>query len=642
MLRSAWRGLGASATDAPFAVDLSSDRVRRAVWLLDGVRNGYELGDLLGQRLERRLHDAALDAYIEDVREAVLATTGHQGDPATAIVDGLEVATAYRDSEAGSDLHQRLEAIRTAAPTADRQPLLDVFSSTEADFDAVADVLMTQGVVALLQGNMDAAAASAATVGSNPGGVPEVTVADVPTSGNVVSHRILVAFPPAAVDPAAPLVRQVGAALDDWLASLLPAFAGLHLTVRWAATGDLPETHLTITLGALGVSASHLVSWCQPATPTESSRLAELAAAVLAVEGETRVAVVDGTEIEEVAVVAAALGEALGAGRPLSPADLIDSTAVSDSMTASATIDLAELGDRADHVAARLRVLAGQVTTSADRTVWVAEAALCEYGGAMAACREPAAATALGEALLARAAALDGVERGDADALAAGIATAVGGTIPVLPELTGVDDLAAAAAASAGRLKDRVDPWLLAAGRVHDGAGAVHQALLLAEAAGERRCLDASLVQYPDVPDEGWAAIDLPDFAAGRSRLCLLSIADIGTAAAAGRLSGVVFDGWSEVVPGTTVTTGVAVHFDSPSSRGPQAILLAMPPAGQNWSTPAMFQTLRQTLQAAKNRAVGPETLDSYGHLLPAVFIDDQAIVVTEDELTGPTTSGSM
>ena len=207
--------------------------------------------------------------------------------------------------------------------------------------------------------------------------------------------------------------------------------------------------------------------------------------------------------------------------------------------------------------------------------------------------------------------------------------------------MTGVGDLAAAAAAGAGRLKDRVDPWLLAAGRVHDGAGAVHQALLLAEAAGERRCLDASLVQYPDVPDEGWAAVDLPDFAAGRSRLCLLGVADIGAAAAAGRLSGVVFDGWSEVVPGTTVTTGVAINFDSPSSRGPQAILLAMPPAGQDWSTSVMFQTLRQTLQAAKNRAVGPETLDSYGHLLPAVFIDDEAIVVTEDDLTGATTSGS-
>ena len=153
----------------------------------------------------------------------------------------------------------------------------------------------------------------------------------------------------------------------------------------------------------------------------------ELAAAVLAVEGETRAAIVDGTEIEEVAVVAAALGEALGAGRPLGAADLIDATAVSDSMTASATVDLAELGHRADRVAARLRVLAGQVTTSADRTAWVAEAALCEYGGAIAACREADAATALGEALLARAAALDGVERADADALAAGIATAVGG-----------------------------------------------------------------------------------------------------------------------------------------------------------------------------------------------------------------------
>src|SRR5262249_11084227 len=47
----------ASQTDAgALAIDLSSERVRLAESLLDGIRQGQQLGALLGYRFERRLH----------------------------------------------------------------------------------------------------------------------------------------------------------------------------------------------------------------------------------------------------------------------------------------------------------------------------------------------------------------------------------------------------------------------------------------------------------------------------------------------------------------------------------------------------------------------------------------------------------
>ena len=50
------------------AVNLSSARVRTASSLLDGVRNGQELGALLGYQFERGLHDGhgdpSLNQYI--------------------------------------------------------------------------------------------------------------------------------------------------------------------------------------------------------------------------------------------------------------------------------------------------------------------------------------------------------------------------------------------------------------------------------------------------------------------------------------------------------------------------------------------------------------------------------------------------
>ena len=61
VLRAAWLAHGGAAGDAeaPFAVDLRSTRQRQALALADGMRNGQQLGALLGYLLERALHDAS-------------------------------------------------------------------------------------------------------------------------------------------------------------------------------------------------------------------------------------------------------------------------------------------------------------------------------------------------------------------------------------------------------------------------------------------------------------------------------------------------------------------------------------------------------------------------------------------------------
>lgn len=53
---------------SPFAVNLSSDRVHRAKWMLDGVRQGQSLSTLLGYRFERGLHEHQLDRFIHRFR----------------------------------------------------------------------------------------------------------------------------------------------------------------------------------------------------------------------------------------------------------------------------------------------------------------------------------------------------------------------------------------------------------------------------------------------------------------------------------------------------------------------------------------------------------------------------------------------
>ncbi|MBK7828400.1 hypothetical protein [Nannocystis sp.] len=93
---------------SPFAVDLSSERVRLARWLYDGVRQGQSLGALLGQRYERLLHEHGADTLVAVTRSAALKAR-HRDDPPVHVVDGLLVARARPDHRCdgpGAGAHQ--------------------------------------------------------------------------------------------------------------------------------------------------------------------------------------------------------------------------------------------------------------------------------------------------------------------------------------------------------------------------------------------------------------------------------------------------------------------------------------------------------------------------------------------------------
>jgi hypothetical protein len=64
VLRSGYLSHKEDSDGDALAVDLSSERVHRAHWLLEGVRQGQSLGALLGYRFERGLHDNGLDRFI--------------------------------------------------------------------------------------------------------------------------------------------------------------------------------------------------------------------------------------------------------------------------------------------------------------------------------------------------------------------------------------------------------------------------------------------------------------------------------------------------------------------------------------------------------------------------------------------------
>jgi hypothetical protein len=103
-------------------------------------------------------------------------------------------------------------------------------------------------------------------------------------------------------------------------------------------------------------------------------------------------------------------------------------------------------------------------------------------------------------------------------------------------------------------------------------------------------------------------------------RTCIFSLTPLPDTAS---LAGLALDAWTEVIPDSTATTGIALHFDAPSARAPQAWLLATPPRSGRWTLDNVVALVRQTLDRARQRAVSPDEIEGYGQYLPAVYLAD-------------------
>ena len=112
ILRAAYRSQTAEGSFGnEMSVNLSSDRVRVALSLIDGVRAGNDLGALLGYRLERYLHEyyarpdtphvVELDSTIFPLRRAY--PTVAAVDPAAAAVDRADPVRRRRPGARAHD-----------------------------------------------------------------------------------------------------------------------------------------------------------------------------------------------------------------------------------------------------------------------------------------------------------------------------------------------------------------------------------------------------------------------------------------------------------------------------------------------------------------------------------------------------------
>jgi len=135
--------------------------------------------------------------------------------------------------------------------------------------------------------------------------------------------------------------------------------------------------------------------------------------------------------------------------------------------------------------------------------------------------------------------------------------------------------------------------------------------------------------QFPYREDDFWLGMQFPDtkpgtdepFTIDEDKLLFTGIYS-EPFDPTGPQCGLLLDEWTEVVPSRDETLGMTFHYDQPNSEPPQALLLVTPSnfTGR-WRWEDLVNTLHQTLDMAKKRAVEPDHVDGtvYSRFLPPI-----------------------
>ena len=236
------------------AIDLSSERVRLANYLLDGVRQGQPLGALLGYRFERRLHELKLDPVIAGFRRVAplggkLENTNEpvEAIAASNVVDGLELRRKWDSVKDNPDASADfLSALNPPPATAERTTLRNELNALGDAVDAVSDAVVAESVYQAVRGNTGRTASTLDAIARGEAPPPELEVVRTPRSGVALTHRVVTlasgnpSATPGWIDPAQSARASAEPHLNAFAARLLGPPASVRCVVERL---DVPPGH---------------------------------------------------------------------------------------------------------------------------------------------------------------------------------------------------------------------------------------------------------------------------------------------------------------------------------------------------------------------------------------------------------------
>ena len=177
-----------------------------------------------------------------------------------------------------------------------------------------------------------------------------------------------------------------------------------------------------------------------------------------------------------------------------------------------------------------------------------------------------------------------------------------------------------------GPRKGALARWVQDSARVRSAVASLNEALLRDDLAG-RTAVHSWAAQSPAAPyvktvaaEFAHAWVGLP-FPAALGPAPITSVVIVGDDAA-GAVTGIELDAWTEFVPNPTGTAAVTVNLSAPDARSPNLILLAVPPdITQPWTQESLLSVVDEALELADCRMVDLDATRRVPALLPAVYV---------------------
>jgi hypothetical protein len=686
ILRSAHLSHAAAAKQSQndlLAIDLSSERVRLATWLLDGVRQGQPLGALLGYRFERRLQEARLAEFIFPFRELAPLVARKLEQPASSgpveaiaannVVDGLILLRRWQKAKSTDPAKWNKETIPFGEQVGQQQIKLPPpgdpkFEGLQTELkvladsvDAVSDALMAEGMYQLVRGNPLRAGTTVEAIAGGETPPPELEVVRTPRSGIAITHRLLTLFSGNAVLPSEwgssnnSFRGNAEPHLNAWAAKLLGKPANIRCVVERLepATGKVLESK-EFRLNGLRLAPLDFIYAIEGGPDGQQGEIEQriLYAIMRSADGFPPGSVLRVSRDRKPDWKTNELGygefsELLRTARKLlASVRGIDNNDLNlPERAAAANVDVAELNQRAVNAAGALndtltkltKLLATSNTANLENlrelilqsaSFGIAGAVPLSAAGDSPADREVLLnqAGSIQKELTQRSGQLAALTGEDANAAIARLRAIFGKAFVVLPRFS---------TANAGELKQALadstkiqdgDPfaaitWFQRTSRVRDGVSRFHAVLTYSEILKTGEKLNLNIAQLPFSSTDRWVSLPLK---AGQSmpagKLSLVVQSDTKIDLTQ-PLAGLLIDEWVEVVPSATEITGIALQYDQPNAAPPQTILLAVPPEiGLPWTIFSLQQLLLETFDLARIRAVDSDALDEVNHYLPALY----------------------
>ena len=270
VLRNAYLSHANAGDTDVMSVNLSSRRVRLAMDYVEGIRNGQDLGALLGYQFERGLHEnhpgLELDEFIYVLRDRfpfvsrkispVPDGTAAEVTEARNVVNGYDLFGASR----GKTYPYGIAGLPAAGGAPAAAIAAEIARLGDA-MDALGDLMLAESVHQVVGGNYERARSVLQALGE--GEVPPIPdVAETPRSGRLLVQRIAIHFadgPGWTGNPPATPRAAAAPRLNHWLTLQLPDPASIGLTF---VVNGIPEI---VTLADTGLDALDVVLGCGPA-----------------------------------------------------------------------------------------------------------------------------------------------------------------------------------------------------------------------------------------------------------------------------------------------------------------------------------------------------------------------------------------